>query len=153
MRGWLEFYVILRRYWRAFSGMPPPPQLRRLLESVLRRGSLPFVSNNNKLPLVVVVSELVGYVVGPLELTEGEGGRHDQVQKESMKDTPLPVAPVGDEDAPAHNAEALTLREAPHQLYVVELQGWVEAAALPEQLASQRDTVSSSGGECSFGGL
>src|SRR5215203_3917714 len=34
VRGWLEPYVMLRRYWRAFSGMPPPPQLRRLLERV-----------------------------------------------------------------------------------------------------------------------
>jgi hypothetical protein len=31
--------------------------------------------------LVVVVSELVGHVVGPLELAEGEGGRHEQVQE------------------------------------------------------------------------
>jgi hypothetical protein len=29
--------------------------------------------------LVVVVSELVGYVVGPLELAKGEGRRHEQV--------------------------------------------------------------------------
>jgi hypothetical protein len=29
--------------------------------------------------LVVVVSELVCYVVGPLELAKGKGGRHEQV--------------------------------------------------------------------------
>jgi hypothetical protein len=29
--------------------------------------------------LVVVVSELVGYVVGPIELAKGEGRRHEQV--------------------------------------------------------------------------
>ena len=29
--------------------------------------------------LAVVVSELVGYVVGPLELSEGERGCHEQV--------------------------------------------------------------------------
>jgi hypothetical protein len=32
-----------------------------------------------KVELVVVVSELVGYVVGPLELAKGEGRRHEQV--------------------------------------------------------------------------
>jgi hypothetical protein len=25
---------MLWRYWRAFSGMPPPPELRRLLEQL-----------------------------------------------------------------------------------------------------------------------
>jgi hypothetical protein len=34
-RGWLEPYVMLIRYWRAFSGMPPPLELRVLLERVL----------------------------------------------------------------------------------------------------------------------
>jgi hypothetical protein len=58
------------------------------------------------------------------------------------------VAPIRDKDARAHVAEAPPLREAPHRLYVVELQGRVEAAALLEQLASQRDTVS--GGERSL---
>jgi hypothetical protein len=32
VRSWLAPYVMLWRYWRAFSGMPPPPELRRLLE-------------------------------------------------------------------------------------------------------------------------
>ena len=60
------------------------------------------------------------------------------------------VAPIRDKDARAHVAEAPPLRETPHQLYVIELQGRVEAAALPEKLASQRDAVSGSGGECSL---
>jgi hypothetical protein len=34
VRGWLEPYVMLRRYWRAFSAMPPPPELKALLEWV-----------------------------------------------------------------------------------------------------------------------
>jgi hypothetical protein len=34
VRGWLEPYVMLNRYWRAYSGMPPPSALRRLLERV-----------------------------------------------------------------------------------------------------------------------
>jgi hypothetical protein len=33
----------------------------------------------SKARLVVVVSEFVGYPVGPLELAKGEGGRHEQV--------------------------------------------------------------------------
>jgi hypothetical protein len=32
-KGWSEPWIMLRRYWKAFSGMPPPPQLRALLES------------------------------------------------------------------------------------------------------------------------
>jgi SRSO17 transposase len=34
VRAWLEPYVMLMRYWRAFSDLPPPPQLRALLEWV-----------------------------------------------------------------------------------------------------------------------
>jgi hypothetical protein len=34
VRGWLEPYVMLMRYWRVFSEMPPPPQLKALLERV-----------------------------------------------------------------------------------------------------------------------
>jgi hypothetical protein len=33
-KGWLEPWIMLRRYWRAFSGMPPPRELRTLLERV-----------------------------------------------------------------------------------------------------------------------
>jgi hypothetical protein len=34
VRGWLEPWVMLWRYWRAFSDLPPPPELRTLLEIV-----------------------------------------------------------------------------------------------------------------------
>jgi hypothetical protein len=34
VRSWLAPYVMLWRYWRAFSGIPPPPELRRLLEQL-----------------------------------------------------------------------------------------------------------------------
>jgi hypothetical protein len=67
-----------------------------------------------------------------------------------MEDTLFPVSPIGDQDVRVHEPEAPSLREAPHQLYIVELQGWVEAATLPEQLAPQRDSVPGSGGECSL---
>ncbi len=34
VRAWLEPYIMLMRYWRAFSGMPPPSGLKALLERV-----------------------------------------------------------------------------------------------------------------------
>src|SRR5215203_5908300 len=34
VRSWLAPYVMLWRYWRVFSGMPPPAELRRLLEQL-----------------------------------------------------------------------------------------------------------------------
>ena len=34
VRAWLEAWVILWRYWRAYSNLPPPPQLKALLERV-----------------------------------------------------------------------------------------------------------------------
>jgi len=34
MRAWLEPWVMLWRYWKAFSDKPPPPELRVLLERV-----------------------------------------------------------------------------------------------------------------------
>ncbi len=34
VRGWLEPYVMLWRYWRAYCGMPPPLELKALLEQV-----------------------------------------------------------------------------------------------------------------------
>jgi SRSO17 transposase len=37
VRAWLEPWVLLRRYWRAWSALPPPPALRALLE-YLRHG-------------------------------------------------------------------------------------------------------------------
>jgi hypothetical protein len=34
VRGWLEPWIMLWRYWKAFSGMPPPWELSALLERV-----------------------------------------------------------------------------------------------------------------------
>ena len=34
VRAWLEPYVMLMRCWRAFSDLPPPKELRVLLEWV-----------------------------------------------------------------------------------------------------------------------
>jgi hypothetical protein len=34
VRTWLEPYVMLMRYWKAYSNRPPPKELRRLLEWV-----------------------------------------------------------------------------------------------------------------------
>ena len=34
VRGWLEPYVMLMRYWRAYSEKPPPKELEALLERV-----------------------------------------------------------------------------------------------------------------------
>jgi hypothetical protein len=32
VRTWLEPYIMLWRYWKAFSGEPPPEELKVLLE-------------------------------------------------------------------------------------------------------------------------
>src|SRR5215207_9176461 len=51
VRGWLEPYVMLGRYWKAFSGMPPPPELRALLEWVFAgRGLLGVPRRGNPGP-------------------------------------------------------------------------------------------------------
>jgi hypothetical protein len=34
VRGWLEPWIMLGRYWRAFTDLPPPKELRALLERV-----------------------------------------------------------------------------------------------------------------------
>jgi hypothetical protein len=34
VRAWLEPWVMLWRYWKAFSDLPPPKELRALLERV-----------------------------------------------------------------------------------------------------------------------
>lgn len=36
MRAWLEPWVLLRRYWRAWSALPPPPLLQCLFEQLGR---------------------------------------------------------------------------------------------------------------------
>lgn len=40
VRGWLDPWVMLWRFWRAWSKAPPPPQLRALLDEVGRGHSL-----------------------------------------------------------------------------------------------------------------
>ena len=42
VRGWLEPWIMLGRYWRAFSGMPPPQELGALLERVFSGKGLYF---------------------------------------------------------------------------------------------------------------
>lgn len=42
VRGWLEPWIMLRRYWRAWSEQPPPPLLQSLLEQ-LGRGQRLFL--------------------------------------------------------------------------------------------------------------
>jgi hypothetical protein len=32
VRSWLEPYVMLVRYWKAYSDLPPPKELQKLLE-------------------------------------------------------------------------------------------------------------------------
>jgi hypothetical protein len=34
VRGWLEPWIMLGRYWKAYSGMPPPRELKALLDRV-----------------------------------------------------------------------------------------------------------------------
>ncbi len=36
VRAWLEPWLMLGRYWRAWSPLPPPPELQALLSSVQR---------------------------------------------------------------------------------------------------------------------
>jgi hypothetical protein len=42
VRGWLEPWIMLRRYWRAWSERPPPPLLQCLLDQ-LGRGQQIFL--------------------------------------------------------------------------------------------------------------
>lgn len=50
MRGWLEPWVMLWRQWKAHSDLPPPKEVRVLLERVFSgRDSTPMSAN--KLPL------------------------------------------------------------------------------------------------------
>jgi len=43
VRAWLELYVMLMRYWRAFSDLSSPPELEALLEWVFSGpGTLPL---------------------------------------------------------------------------------------------------------------
>lgn len=43
-RGCLESYIMVWRYWRAYSDLPPPKELGELLERVFSgRGLYPYV--------------------------------------------------------------------------------------------------------------
>jgi hypothetical protein len=90
---------------------------------------------------MLVVAELVFYAVGPGELPEGENERHERVPQDHARDALLPVAPVGDEDPLLDDAETAPPREAPDQLYIVELEVGIEAPALPEDLPPDRDAM------------
>src|SRR5215207_1738659 len=90
---------------------------------------------------VLVAAELVVYAVRPAELADGEDERHEAVPQDHARGPLLFVAPIGDEDPLLHDAEAAPPGETPDQLYVVELQRRVEAAALPEDLPPDRDAV------------
>ena len=89
--------------------------------------------------LVFVFAELVVYAVRPLKLAEGEKERHQRVAEDHAEDSLFLVAPVGDEYLLLHDTEASPLREPPDQLYVVELQAWVESSTTPEEVASHGD--------------
>src|SRR5215213_6815940 len=60
VRGWLEPYVMLNRYWRAFCGKPPPPELEALLERVFSgRGLYLSLSIDNKLLLERLAAQMI----------------------------------------------------------------------------------------------
>jgi hypothetical protein len=40
VRAWLEPWIMLRRYWRAWSPLPPPPELQVLLAWVQHGGPI-----------------------------------------------------------------------------------------------------------------
>jgi hypothetical protein len=51
VRAWLEPWVMLWRYWRALSGMPPPKELKALLEKVFSgRGLYHYVPIRRESP-------------------------------------------------------------------------------------------------------
>src|SRR5215213_5934924 len=59
VRGWLDPWVMLWRYWRAWSKAPPPPQLRALLDAVGKGHSRSmYTSLFNKLPTIACCDEV-----------------------------------------------------------------------------------------------
>src|SRR6266700_4055146 len=45
VRAWLDPYIMLNRYWRAFSPLPPPLPLQRLLDRLWRGNGIDFYSS------------------------------------------------------------------------------------------------------------
>jgi hypothetical protein len=45
VRGWLEPWIMLQRYWRAWSELPPPPALQLLLRWLERGQPIPLYSS------------------------------------------------------------------------------------------------------------
>jgi hypothetical protein len=65
VRAWLEPWILLQRYWRAWSAQPPPFPLQQLLDA-LCLGMPLFLNRVNKLPLqlfaIVLAYHLDGYL-------------------------------------------------------------------------------------------
>src|SRR4028119_1207480 len=96
---------------------------------------------------LLVFADFVVHPVRPLELAEGEYERHERVLGDRAREALLLVAPVGDEDLLFDDAEAAAPGEASDQLYIVELEEGVEAPALAEQPAPDRDAGPGAGGK------
>jgi hypothetical protein len=45
VRAWLDPYIMLNRYWRAFSPLPPPRSLQLLLDWLWRGNGIDFYSS------------------------------------------------------------------------------------------------------------
>ena len=45
VRGWLEPWIMLRRYWRGWSQLPPPPALQLLLGRLEQGHAIPLYSS------------------------------------------------------------------------------------------------------------
>src|SRR5437870_1109229 len=45
VRGWLEPWIMLQRYWRGWSPLPPPPALQFLLSWLERGHAISFYSS------------------------------------------------------------------------------------------------------------
>ncbi|GHP00572.1 hypothetical protein KSF_106190 [Reticulibacter mediterranei] len=45
VRGWLEPWIMLRRYWNGWSQQPPPPALQLLLQCLERGQAIALYSS------------------------------------------------------------------------------------------------------------
>jgi hypothetical protein len=45
VRGWLEPWIMLRRYWSGWSPLPPPPALQLLLTWLERGQAIPLYNS------------------------------------------------------------------------------------------------------------